>query len=101
MSPQLLQRIMQLFLEDPEQHNADSLDLDFCKRLAKMGSSGTLSNNVFRDFKTILPQPRLPSLHKFMCPVFHKVAGHFNTAVSILLPHELFASIWLNFPYIW
>ena len=59
-SPQMLQKTMDLFEKDLENHAQGKLDTDPIHKFASMGTRGTYANNIWRDFKALLPEPRLP-----------------------------------------
>ena len=39
---------------------------------------GTYANNIWRDFKALLPEPKLPKLHDILVPMVHNVLGLFR-----------------------
>ena len=101
ISPQLLQKIMQLFQEDLQLFKAGNLKVDGIDKLAGLGSKGMFPNNVWRDFKAILPKPRIPKLFQRQLPMKHTSLGKFVRSVPMLLPHTLFAAIYEHYPLMW
>ena len=86
---------------DLENYKNGDLDIDLLKDLAKLGSHGVHANNVWRDLMNALPKPKLPSLHELRTPLKHPVLGLFFKPTYMLLPHELFAAIFHEFPAMW
>ena len=68
LSPQLLQKVMLLYKADLKLLAEGCLDLKGVDALAKMGSNGTYSENVWRDFLKLLPKPKLPRLQLVRFP---------------------------------
>ena len=101
ISPQVLQRVMDLFMVDLALHKADKLDLSSVEVLAGLGSHGEHPNNIWRDLKNRLPAPKLPSLHSFTIPYKHTVLGFLYLPTTIILPHELFAAMYHNMSHMW
>ena len=101
ISPQTMQKIMEMALMDFKCHADGALDLSEVEKLANLGSKGVHPNNVWRDFKNCLPEPNLPKPHVFLVPMAHPLLGLFTKPMSMLLPHELFAHIYTHFPNIW
>ena len=99
--PQLLQKVMSLAAEDMRNHAAGTLDMGHVDKLAGLSTGGIYPNNIWRDLKRLLPQPKLPKLHFMWLPMQHNVLGRFCRNVPMLLPHELFASIYNNYPEMW
>ena len=58
-------------------------------------------HNMWRDFKALLPEPKLPKLHDVLLPMVHNVLGMFRRKVPMMLPHELFAAIYKHYPDMW
>ena len=69
MTPQSCQHIMSLFCEDLLAHGDGHLDINSVEALGGLGSKGRYPQNVWRDFKACLPQPRLPKLHWMWLPM--------------------------------
>jgi hypothetical protein len=67
--------------------------------VAKLGDSGSLSGNVYRDLLRRLPKSGMPTPHKFMVPLVHSVFGFMDQSMDMILPHELFACIYHNYPH--
>ncbi len=101
MSPQLLQKIMALLVQDLKSHAAGTLDTDHIDKLAGLGANGTYPNHIWGQFKRLLPQPKLPNLHYIWLPMKHNVLGRFFKHVPMLLPHELFGAIYEHYPVMW
>ena len=101
ISPQLLQKVMELFEQDLDNHAKGKLNTDPIHKFASMGTKGTYANNIWRDFKALLPEPKLPKLHDVLLPMVHNVLGVFRRKVPMILPHELFAAIYKHYPDMW
>ena len=93
ISPQLLQKVMSLYLADLKLLEEGCLDVHGIQKLAKMGSNGTYSQNIWRDFKNLLPAPKLPKPIMIKFPVKHTSLGNFVASIPLLLPHTLFSAI--------
>ena len=98
ISPQLLQKVMSLYKADLKLLEEGCLDLNGIDKLAKMGSNGSHENNVWRDMKALLPEPKLPKLSMLQLPMQHTTLGKFVHSVPMLLPHTLFAAIYEHYP---
>ncbi|CAK9036021.1 unnamed protein product [Durusdinium trenchii] len=98
-SPQRCQHIAALALEDLEKHHTNRHIVSDLKALASIGSNGAYPNKMHQDLmqrtKNIskVPQPYLFNA-KFKSPV-----GAQNQ--SLLLPHELFATIAAEYQTTW
>lgn len=98
-SPQRCQHIAALALEDLEKHHTNKHIVSDLKALASIGSNGAYPNKMHQDLmqrtKNIskVPQPYLFNA-KFKSPV-----GVQNQ--SLLLPHELFATIAAEYQTTW
>ena len=101
ISPQILQKVMELHLNDLTLHSEGTLDLDSVKWVASLGSHGAHSQNVWRDLLSRLPKPKLPKLFEFRAPYKHSVLGFIEKSTHMLMPHELMASVYKNFPEMW
>ena len=101
ISPQLLQKVMSLYLADLQLHKAGCLDVNGVQKLAKMGSSGTYSQNIWRDFKALLPAPKLPKPLMLKFPIKHTSLGKIVASIPLLLPHTLFSAIYTHYPDMW
>jgi hypothetical protein len=75
MSPQMLQKISALALEDIESARAKRFDDRALHKLGSLGSWGIYSNNVWRDLKARLPAMKLPFGHWVDLPMRHNVLG--------------------------
>ena len=78
LSPQLLQKVMELLEQDLDSHAKGKLNTDPIHKFASMGTKGTYANNIWRDFKALLPEPKLPKLHDVLLPMVHNVLGLFR-----------------------
>ena len=101
ISPQLLQKVMSLYKADLKLLAEGKLDVKGIDKLAGMGSNGSYPNNIWRDFKKLLPVPKLPKLHMVQLPMKHTTLGKFVHSVPMLLPHTLFAAIYEHYPLMW
>ena len=101
ISPQLLQKVMSLYLADLGLHDAGCLDVNGIRKLAKMGSDGIYSQNIWRDFKALLPAPKLPKPLMLKFPVKHTSLGKIVASIPLLLPHTLFSAIYTHYPLMW
>ena len=101
ISPQLLQKVMSLYLADLKLLEAGCLDVSGIQKLAKMGTNGTFSNNIWRDFKTLLPAPKLPKPCMLQFPIKHTSLGKIMASIPLLLPHTLFSAIFTYYPLMW
>jgi hypothetical protein len=94
LTPQQVQKIA----------NLAHLDHEGCKdwakihNMARIGESGHISGNAYRDLMRTLPPSRLPRAHKIKIPVQHKLLGRANPKLPFLFPHEVFASIYHAYP---
>ena len=74
LTPQQVQKIA----------NLAHLDHEGCKdwakihNMARIGESGHISGNAYRDLMRTLPPSRLPRAHKIKIPVQHKLLGRAN-----------------------
>ena len=101
ISPQLLQKVMALFSEDLKLYEEGVLDVNGIEKLGGIGSNGSHSNNCWRDFKNLLPVPKLSKLQRIMLPMKHTTLGKIIRSVPMLLPHTLFAAIYEHYPLMW
>ena len=101
ISPQMLQKVMALMSADLKLHKDDLLDVNSIDRLGGIGSKGVHAQNCWREFKLLLPVPKLPKLHSLMLPMKHCSLGKFVASVPMLLPHILFAAIYEHYPLMW
>ena len=70
VSPQLLQKIMALYIADLELLEAGRLDVSGIHKMARLGDHGNLPNHCWRDLKRILPAVELPFVPCCpLCPV--------------------------------
>lgn len=101
VSPQLLRTIMEFFGKDLDNHKLGTPDTDPIRKFAAMGTSGRYPKTIRRDFKALLPDPKLPKLHDVLLPMVHNVLGMFRRNVLMILPHELSTAIYRHYPDIW
>ena len=101
ISPQLMQKVMSLYLDDLKLYDADCLEVSGIQKLAKMGTNGTFSSNIWRDFKTLLPAPKLPKPCMLQFPIKHTSLGKIMASIPLLLPHTLFSAIYTHYPLMW
>ena len=101
ISPQLMQKVMSLYKADLKLLAEGRLNVDGIEKLAKLGSNGTYSQNIWRDFKKILPVPKLPKPLMISFPLKHTSLGKFVASMPMLLPHTLFAAIYEHYPLMW
>ena len=101
MSPQLVQKVMSLYKADLKLLAEGCLDLNSIDELAAMGSNGSYSQNIWRDFLRLLPKPKLPRLQLVRLPLVHSSLGRFKKSVPMLLPHTLFSAIYEHYPLMW
>ena len=101
ISPQLLQKVMALFLDDLKLYNEGLLDVSGVHKMAGIGSKGAHANNCWRDFQNLLPMPKLGKLTRILLPMRHTNLGKFVQKVPMLLPHTLSAAIYEHYPLMW
>jgi len=101
ISPQLMQKVMALMSADLKLHSEGLLDVNGIEKLGGIGQKGQHSNNCWRDFKALLPMPKLPKLQRLLVPMRHISLGKFVNSVPMLLPHTLFAAIYEHYPLMW
>lgn len=99
MSPQVCQKLCGLVLTDFEA--GALLDIAPLKKLASLGTAGRHAQNIWGGFVKLLPPVRLCKPFDFQCPFKTRLLGRFFRPSSMLLPHELFSSIFHGFPDIW
>ena len=101
ISPQLIQKLMTLFKQDLENAEHDDLDMTMVNELAGLGSSGDYPQNMHRSLMNSIGKHNLPTPHSFLAPLTHKVLGHFSRSVDMILPHELFSSVYHCYKAAW
>ena len=99
ISPQLCQKLAALALADFAA--GVNLEVGPLKKLAKLGTEGAHPENIWAGFIKLLPPMKLCKPFEFRCPYKTRMLGHFFRPAWMLLPHELFASIYNNYPEIW
>lgn len=95
ITPQTAQRIAHCCVQDFSKVLPDrNLNLGDLQCIAKAGSFGRHSNNVHRDVMQIInPKVNLPLVYSFELEI--KGGSMFS---QMLLPHELFASMYTEYP---
>ena len=63
-----------------------------------IGSDGIYENNCWRDLQRLLGATKLPTPFTWQLPVVHSILGYLYRPASMIMPHELFSSIYHNFP---
>ena len=98
ISPQLVQHIMTLFKEDLLVAAAEpGMSMTMVDTLAGLGSNGQIPGNIHRDLLRRLPRSPMPSPHSFKIDLKHSVTDWFEGQATMILPHELFASIYHHY----
>ena len=69
--------------------------------LAALGSNGDYPQNMHRPLMNSIGKHNLPTPHSFLAPLTHKVIGDFNRSVDMILPHELFSSVYHCYKKAW
>lgn len=101
LSPQLMQKIMSLLKADLALFQDGCLDTAHIDKLAGLGCNGTYPNNIWSQFKAMLPQPKLPKLQMIWLPMKHTTLGKITKLMPMLLPHTLFSAIYHHYPDMW
>jgi len=78
ISPQMLQRIMALFLVDLQAAADGSLDISKVQDFANLGYGGKHPQTMNKQLTDSLRGHQLPSPHNFMVPLRHTVLGFFT-----------------------
>ena len=97
MSPQMAQHVMKLFKEDLITYDSGDLDMGCVDAIYNIGSQGRWPGNCQRDMIKALPTHHMPALHMFEVPLKHNVLGKYSADIPMLLPHELFSSLYHNY----
>lgn len=99
-SPQLIQKIAALACADFDRaREQEESSLDDLRNLAQLGSRGAFPNNVHRDLMARMSaQVHLPEPFAINMP-FKAPLG--DRLQSVLLPHEMFASLYHDYPEAW
>ena len=97
MSPQLVQKISMLAMKDINNAASTGCILKSLEQLSKLGGTGHLANNMHRDIRQFQSMSSLPVGLEVQLP-FENVG--FQTQ-SIMLPHELFSSLYHSYPAAW
>ena len=69
ITPQLMREIMSLLKDGLELFKEGHLDTGHIDKLAGLGSCGNYSNNIWSDFKRMLPAPKLGRLQMVQFPL--------------------------------
>ena len=101
MTPQIMQKVMSLFKQDLAVFQDGCLDTKHIDRLAGLGTNGTHPNNIWSQFKNMLPEPKLPNLQMVWLPMSHTTLGRITKQIPMLLPHTLFSAIYHHYPEMW
>jgi len=103
ISPQLLQIIMSLFVQDLEVAMSDDEDLDLAwvRKLAGLGTSGSHPQNCNVELCGALVDVKIPKPRQYMLPLKHSVHGLLHRRSGIILPHEMFAAMYEQFHDQW
>ena len=100
MSSQMGQHIAMLAQTDIERACELNAKFDDLRSIASCGTQGKFSNNVHRDFMTMLDKQKCFLLAPARFPMrFQFPDGVFDQMV--LLPHEMFAAIYHYYPQTW
>lgn len=99
-SPQLIQKIAALACSDFDRaREQEESSLDDLRNLAQLGSRGAFPNNIHRDLMARMSaQVHLPEPFAINMP-FKAPLG--DRMQSVLLPHEMFASLYHDYPEVW
>jgi len=100
-SPQLLQELTDLLDVDLDRAANGTLDRTLITQLAGMGTKGRHPQNMNGQLMNSMSKHFLPDPRNFLAPLSHNVLGWFRRAVNIILPHELFASIYHHYKEAW
>ena len=73
ISPQLIQKLMFLFIHDIENAKNEDLDMTMINTLAALGSNGDYPHNMHRSVMNSSGKHNLPTPHSFLAPLTHKV----------------------------
>ena len=98
MSPQTLQVIAKKAMEDVKKVGGQAELLADLSMLSKLGAEGHYENNVHRDLMVkLVTRSKICEQFYFQLPL--KGYGYIRSAM--LLPHELFSSIYHNYDLAW
>jgi hypothetical protein len=99
ISPQVVQHLMALFVEDLTAAKAGDMSMELVEALRGLGAHGTVPGHCHRDLvkQFGLDRTPMPKPHTFYVPLKHKILGIVDTAMDMLLPHELFSSLYHNY----
>ena len=96
LSPQAIQKIAHLAIEDMKTAGTTRIPGDLAA-IARIGSSGTFSNNCNRDLQTFLPQKSMVPM-PLQEHISFKNGKHLQ---SLLLPHEMFHVLFHKYKKYW
>ena len=97
MSPQTVQKIASLAMADFRKAIAAGGVLKDLDTLSKLGGSSKLSNNMHRDILQFQSESQLPK----GCDVEMPFKGVGMQLQQVMLPHEMFAALYNNYPESW
>lgn len=97
-SPQRVQQIADLAVKDIERCQDDPRILADLRTLANLGTKGKWSNNMHPELmRRVEHVPQTPQPYQANIPL----KGFPNSVQYLLLPHEMFASIWAHYQHVW
>ena len=95
----MVNRMMLLFKEDLGAYNSErGMSMNLVEVLCSIGSDGSYGGNCHRDLVLRLPGSAMPSIHYFQIPLKHPIAGRMEPDIGMILPHEMFSSLYHNYP---
>ena len=98
MSPQMVQKIALYAKRDFDEALLEGAVLPDLDKLAELGTRGRWENNISTQLLTSIGT-RLPKLHESSLPLSASVPCTFlMRSQGILLPHELFATLYRTYP---
>lgn len=97
MSPQLVQEIASLAVADTKKVVGTGGVLKKLESLSRLGGAGKLANNMHRDILKFQTLSKLPDGCEVQIPFKEKGMQ----MQKVLLPHEMFASLYHNYPGAW
>ena len=101
VSPQMVQHTMRLMLNDLNAHASGTLSMRMIEKLEGLGTHGAHPQNMHSQLVNFVHMPHMPKPHGFPVPLRHTQLGRFHKDMDMLLPHELFASIYHHYPSVW
>ena len=73
---------------------AEGVDMSLVTDLAQLGSSGKFHNNVSRDIWKTLGRDSALRSEQIHTPLASPILGEFHHYLDMILPHEMFATIY-------